>query len=86
MFDSLQDDLINAINTEEAAALTTEDEMNTFVYQKMYDLMSAKLNAPEYGEPQTVTVHIQPDEDGIQTINEDDLVQIDTVMYASMLE
>lgn len=85
MFDSLQEDLINAVNTEEAAALTTEDEMNTFVYQKMYDLMSAKLNAPEYGEPQTVTVHIQPDEDGIQTINEDDLVQIDSVMYASML-
>lgn len=86
MFDSLQLDLINAVNTEEAAALTTADEINAFVYQKMYDLMSSKLSSPEYGDPQTVTVHIQPDDDGIQTINEDDLVEIDTVMYASILE
>ena len=86
MFDSLQDDLINEISTVDPSTLTTEDEMNTLVYQKMYDLMSAKLNSPEYGEPQTVTVHIQPDDDGIQTINEEDLVQIDTIMYASMLE
>ena len=86
MFDSLQQDLINAMNTEEAAALSTGDEINTYIYQKMYDLMSSKLNSPEYGDPQTVTVHIQPDDEGIQTIDEDDLVEIDTVMYASILE
>lgn len=85
MFDTLAQDLVDAVHAEEAEGLTTEDELNAYVYQKMYDLMSAKLSAPEYGEPQTVTVHIQPDEDGIQTINEEDLVEIDTVMYASML-
>ncbi len=85
MFDNLQEEMIEAVYTEEAAELTTEDELNAFVYQKMYELMSSKLGSPEYGDPQTVTVHIQPDDDGIQTINEDDLVEIDTVMYASML-
>lgn len=85
MFDNLKEDLVAAINTEEAAALTTEAEMEAFVYQRMYELMSSKLNYPEYGEPQTVTVHIQPDEDRVQTINEKDLAEINTVMYASML-
>lgn len=86
MFDTLQDDLIAAVSATEVSEDATEDEINATVYQMMYDLMSAKLNAPEYGDPQTVTVHIQPDEDGIQTINEDDLVEIDTVMYASILD
>ena len=85
MFDTLQDDLIAALSNSGLSEDATEDEINAFVYQQMYDLMSAKLNDPTYGDPQTVTVHIQPDEDGIQTINEDDLVQIDTVLYAPML-
>lgn len=86
MFDTLRQELVDAIHTKEAEEQTTEDEIYTFVYQKMYDLMSAKLNYPEYGEPQTVTVHIQPDDEGIQSINEDDLVAIDAAMYSSMLE
>ncbi len=85
MFDTLQDDLIAAMSNSGLTEEATADEINSFVYQKMYELMSAKLNDPTYGDPQTVTVHIQPDEDGVQTINEDDLVEIDTVMYASML-
>lgn len=86
MFDNLDQELVDAMTAEDAASLTTEEELYAFTYQKMYELMSAKLNSPEYGEPQTITVHIQPDDEGIQTINEEDLVQIDTAMYASMLE
>ncbi len=72
------------LESEEAQALADE-EIEQYIYQKMYELMSSKLDAPEYGDPETVTIHIQPDGDGIQTINEDDLAALDAAMYSAVL-
>ena len=85
MFNDLEQELLPLLETEEAAALTTDDEKTQFVFQKMYELMSSKLEAPEYGEAETVTVHIQPDDDGVQTIDEDDLAALDAAMYSAIL-
>jgi len=85
MFNNLEQELLPLLDTEEAKALTTQEEMNQFVFQKMYELMTSKLEAPEYGDSETVTVHIQPDDDGIQTINEDDLATLDATMYSAIL-
>ncbi len=84
MFNDLEQELSPFLETENAQTMTDE-ELEQLVYQKMYELMSSKLEAPEYGEPQTVTVHIQPDSDGIQTIDEDDLAALDAAMYSAVL-
>ena len=84
MFNDLEQELPPFLETENAQTMTDE-ELEQLVYQKMYELMSSKLEAPEYGEPQTVTVHIQPDSDGIQTIDEDDLAALDAAMYSAVL-
>lgn len=84
MFNDLEQELLPLLENEEAQSLA-DDEIEQFVYQKMYELMSSKLDTPEYGDPETVTVHIQPDEDGVQTINEDDLTALDAAMYSAVL-
>lgn len=84
MFNGLDQELLPLLETEEAQTLTDE-EIEPYVFQKMYELMSSKLESPEYGEPTTVTVHIQPDDDGVQTINEDDLAALDAAMYSATL-
>ena len=84
MFNDLQQELGPMLESEEAQALADE-EIEQYIYQKMYELMSSKLDAPEYGDPETVTIHIQPDGEGIQTINEDDLAALDAAMYSAVL-
>ena len=84
IFDTLNEDLLHIVETDPtAAALTTEAEMNEFVYQKMYELMSASAEEPTYGEPVTITVHVTKNSDGIYTINEDDLSQVDLAAFPS---
>ena len=84
MFNDLEQELPPFLETENAQTMTDE-ELEQLVYQKMYELMSSKLEAPEYGDTETVPIHIQPDGDGIQTINEDDLAALDAAMYSAVL-
>ncbi len=85
MFDGISDSLIDAMQTEEASTLTNDQEIHQFLYEKMYDLLSPKLSAPEYGSEGTVTLHIQPDGNKVQTISEEDLNALDAFIYASLL-
>lgn len=84
MFDGLQEELLTLLATEDASTMTPE-ELTQYTFEKMYELMSSKLDAPEYGDSQTLTVHIQPDDDGVQAINEDDLTSVDLAMYSFTL-
>lgn len=85
MFDGIDQSMVDAINTEEAREMTTDEQVHQFIYQEMYDLISSRLSEPEYGSPETVTLHIQPDENKVYTINEDDLNALDAIIYASLL-
>lgn len=85
MFDGIDQSLVDAINTEEAKAMTTDAQVHQFLFQEMYDLISSRLSAPEYGAPETVTLHIQPDENKTQTVSAEDLKALDAVIYASLL-
>ena len=51
----------------------------------MYNLLSPRLSFPEYGTPETVILHIQPDENKVQTVREEDLSALDAAIYASLL-
>ncbi len=85
MFDGIDQSLVDAINTDEARAMTTDEQINQFIFQKMYDLISSRLSVPEYGAPETLTLHIQPDGNKVQTISEEDLNALDAFIYASLL-
>lgn len=60
----------------ETAANMTEDEAVAYAMDLMFNIMSEKVTSPEYGEAETFTVHIQPDDDGVLTASEDDLYDI----------
>lgn len=85
MFGGVSEGLVDALQREEARSLTTDDQINQFVFEEMYSLLTPKLSAPEYGDPETVTLHIQPNANKVQTISEEDLNALDTVIYASLL-
>lgn len=85
MFDGISQSLVDALQTEETLTLTTDEQIYQFFYEEMYDLLAPKLTAPKYGAQETVTLHIQPDANKVQTISEEDLNALDSVIYASLL-
>lgn len=85
MFGGISENLVNALQTEEFLALTTDDKINQYLYEQMYDLISPKVSSPEYGSEETITLHIQPNANKIYTISEEDLNALDAMIYASLL-
>ena len=85
MFDGISQSLIDALGAEDPATLTNSEQVNQFLYEKMYQLITPRLSSPKYGDPETVTLHIQPNGDKVQTISEEDLNALDAVIYAALL-
>ena len=56
-------------------------EINEAYYSKMQEIMDKKLESPTYGDAQTVTIQVAPDGDGVYSISESDLSQIDAAMF-----
>ncbi|MCI8835734.1 MAG: hypothetical protein HFH24_10220 [Ruminococcus sp.] len=54
-----------------------EDEQTKYTVTLMMDILSSKVTSPEYAEPATITVHIQPDSNNVLTIAEEDMLEID---------
>ncbi len=46
----------------------------------VYDILNEKLSAPEYGEKETVEVHIVK-KDNVYSPEQDDLVKLDAVVF-----
>lgn len=85
MFSDISESLVNALQTEDFLALTTDDKIHQYLYEEMYDLISTKVSSLEYGEPETVTLHIQRNANKTYTIREEDLNALDAMIYASLL-
>lgn len=85
MFDGISDSLIDALQTEDALSLTNDQEIYQNLYEKMYDLLVPRVSAPEYAAEETITLHLQPNSNKIQTISEEDLNTLDAIIYASLL-
>ena len=45
--------------------------------------MAQKLESPTYGDAQTFTVHVTPDDDGVYSVSESELAEIDNAMFPS---
>lgn len=61
---------------EEPDEQTIYDDVMTIVY----DILNEKLSAPEYGEKETVEVHIVK-KDNVYSPEQDDLVKLDAVVF-----
>lgn len=85
MFDGISQSLIDALAAEDPSTLANDEQVHQFLYEKMYGLLTPRLSSPEYGEPETVTLHIQPNADKVQTISEEDLNALDALIYSSLL-
>lgn len=85
MFDGIDQSLIDVLHTEDAMEMTTDEQLYQLIYEEMYNLISPRLSVPEYGSPETVILHIQPDENKVQTVSDEDLNALDAMIYASLL-
>ena len=84
-FDGLQDEVMSAVEAEMAnitdiSQLPSQDEINEMVFQKMYDILVQRVAEPTYGEAQTVEVHVELS-DNMYSINEDDLTELDLILF-----
>lgn len=83
-YDQIENQMLEELQNvdPETIGALTEDEIIQYSFDLMYDIMSERLTTPEYGEPETFAVHIQPDSDGVLMASEDDLAQISESLIA----
>lgn len=89
MFDSLEDDMTK-VSEEYLTKLAedmlaggeqpSEEEIYEEIMKKVYDVFAEKVEAPEYGEKETVEVHINR-EGNVYSPAEDDIVSLDEVIF-----
>lgn len=82
-FGDLEDKLTEALMKElkNMDEIPSDEEINTMTYSLMADLMKESLENPEYGEATTVTIHVNPDEDGVYHIPDEDLEMVDSALF-----
>ena len=82
-FEGIQEE-VTASLTEEISNMTeipSDEELNQMVFQRMYDLMAARMEDPAYGDPAIVTITVQPDADGVYYISQEDMTALDDAMF-----
>lgn len=82
-FGDLEDELTEALMKELKSmdGIPSDEEINSMTYSLMADLMKESLEDPEYGEATTVTIHVNPDEDDVYHIPEEDLEMVDSALF-----
>lgn len=65
-----------------ADEFTTEEEYETAWAQGIIDLVSARLDSIGYLEPETISVQVGPDSDGVYCIADNDFTRIDGLIIS----
>ncbi len=76
---------LETILTDIASSMTeipSDAEINQIVFEEVLKLVQQMVEAPAYGEAETLTIHVDKGSDNVYSINEDDLVNLDLAMYA----
>lgn len=83
IFENMEDDLLAIMqdDMDTIASLSSDEEINEYVFQKTYDLLASKMESPEYGDEETITVHIEKNDDGLLTASQDDLTSIEYALF-----
>lgn len=83
LMETFEDDFYAKV-TEDADMLSniaTEEEYANYIYQTMYDVLKAKVDSPEYKDPETVKIEVYLDDDGKYNISEDDLYGVEEALF-----
>lgn len=80
---NLEQELTDIMNEEINNIVTemSEQELNEFVFQKMYELMNEKLANPTYSEEKVVVVHVVADSDNVWSIPDADMTAVDQALF-----
>lgn len=79
-------DTNGAITAAAEARVTADmsyDQIMVVVVEEMILAVNNALSAPTYGEPETFTVHVYQDEDGLYTVDESDIANITTTLMGA---
>ena len=74
---------ITAAAEARVTADMTYEQIMTVVVEEMILAVNNALAAPVYGEPQTYTVHVYQDDDGLYTVDESDIAIITTTLMGA---
>ena len=81
--DGLETELTDAVMAQlsESGEIPDDDELNQMTMQTMYDLMRDRLEAPEYGEAESMTIRVTADSDNVYSIPEEDTTALDNDLF-----
>ena len=81
--DGLETELTDAVMAQltESGEIPDDDELNQMTMQTMYDLMQDRLEAPEYGEAESMTIRVTADSDKVYSIPEEDTTALDNALF-----
>lgn len=85
LFQDLQEKLQQEIQDEVSSGQLqlTQDEVKEYVYGKLYDIAAREMNnGMEYGDPQSVTIHVTKNSDGDYAIQDSDIQSLESAMIA----
>nr|WP_106788109.1 hypothetical protein [Massilistercora timonensis] len=79
----LETELTDAVMAQltESGEIPDDDEINQMTMETMYDLMRDRLEAPEYGEAETMTIRVTADSDNVYSIPEEDTTALDNALF-----
>ncbi len=64
-------------------AMPSDEEMQNEIYKIYYDILRSSMDAGiQYGEAQTVTVHVKQNENDVYGIPDEDIINMDDVMIS----
>ena len=70
-----------AFSTVSDETIPSDEELNEAIMRKMYEIMSAKLADPTYGDKMEKEVHVKVNKDGAYYIPNDDLTAVDDALF-----
>ena len=81
--DGLETELTDSLMAQlsESGEIPGDEELNQMTMETMYDLMQDRLEAPEYGEAETVTIRVTADADNVYSIPEEDTTALDNALF-----
>ena len=81
IFSGMQDELVAKMQEAVAGKEISEDDVNQLAIDMVHELLSEKLADVTDGEPQTITVHVTKNSDGVWNITESDLQAVDAALF-----
>ena len=82
--EGVEGELTEAIQNELLAgdgSVPSEDEINQMLLNKMYELLAARAEDPQYGAEEELKVTVE-EKDNVYSISEEDLTKIDSRLFA----